>query len=201
MVENSKILDPTTLEILSAAASLFDRYGTRKTTMDDIAKEVGKGKSSLYYYFKNKEAVFESVLRRELAQFQSDIIRDLEAEVTQTDKIRVLISSIFEQAIHYPNLLRSFKGLIEGKSGRTANTVKEGAIAWELQQLNLLLEAGVSNGEFRAMGAEEVAINSQAISVAITGMKMILLGAPQEEIAISIRNLLNLLFNGIGKSK
>ena len=44
--------------IISAATGLFSRFGLEKTTMEDIAKAARKGKSTLYYYFKNKEAVF-----------------------------------------------------------------------------------------------------------------------------------------------
>ena len=48
-------------QIIEAAGVIFERYGFKKTTMDDIAYAAGKGKSSLYYYFKNKEQVFEAV--------------------------------------------------------------------------------------------------------------------------------------------
>ena len=37
--------------ILNAAQRMFGQYGLTKTTMTDIAKEVGMGKASLYYYF------------------------------------------------------------------------------------------------------------------------------------------------------
>ena len=41
-------------EVIEAAKVLFQRYGLKKTTMEDIAKFVGKGKSTLYYYFPSK---------------------------------------------------------------------------------------------------------------------------------------------------
>lgn len=34
---------------LQAAEKLFQRWGINKTTMEDIAREAGKGKSTLYY--------------------------------------------------------------------------------------------------------------------------------------------------------
>jgi AcrR family transcriptional regulator len=45
-------------EILRAARELFQTYGLTKTTMEDIAEAAGKEKSTLCYYFKNKEEVF-----------------------------------------------------------------------------------------------------------------------------------------------
>ena len=38
-------------QIVSTAAQIFSRFGFKKTTMDDIAKGMRKGKSSIYYYF------------------------------------------------------------------------------------------------------------------------------------------------------
>lgn len=45
-------------QILEAAKGLFNRLGYAKTSVDDIAGSLGMKKSSLYYYFKNKEDVF-----------------------------------------------------------------------------------------------------------------------------------------------
>ena len=36
--------------ILNAAQRMFGQYGLTKTTMTEIATEVGMGKASLYYY-------------------------------------------------------------------------------------------------------------------------------------------------------
>lgn len=43
--------------ILQAAATLFERYGYKKTTIDDIAQEAGIGKGTVYLRFDSKEAI------------------------------------------------------------------------------------------------------------------------------------------------
>ena len=53
-------LDQVRDEILRAAMELFTKYGIDKTTMENIAEAAGKGKSTLYYYFKTKEDVFSA---------------------------------------------------------------------------------------------------------------------------------------------
>lgn len=50
--------------ITNAAEKLFFSRGYENVTMDDIAKEVGLTKKSLYLYFKNKEALFFTVVLR-----------------------------------------------------------------------------------------------------------------------------------------
>lgn len=47
--------------ILAAATTLFRRYGYRRTSMEDIAKETGVSRPSLYSHFKNKDEVFRSL--------------------------------------------------------------------------------------------------------------------------------------------
>src|ERR1700681_2045142 len=49
-------------EIIGGARALFEKFGLKKTTMEDIAKEIGKGKSSLYYYFPSKYEIFAAVV-------------------------------------------------------------------------------------------------------------------------------------------
>ena len=51
--------------IIEVAASIFSRFGYKKTTMEDIASAINMGKSSLYYYFKSKEEIFEAVVVHE----------------------------------------------------------------------------------------------------------------------------------------
>ena len=51
--------------ILEAASEVFARYGYAKATLDDVGKEVGLNKASLYYYFPNKESLFAEVLQAE----------------------------------------------------------------------------------------------------------------------------------------
>jgi len=52
-------------QIIEAAKGLFNRLGYAKTSVDDIASSLGMKKSSLYYYFKNKEDIF-------MCSFKSD---------------------------------------------------------------------------------------------------------------------------------
>ncbi|MDE0756832.1 MAG: TetR/AcrR family transcriptional regulator [Pseudomonadales bacterium] len=47
--------------ILDAAAQVFEQYGYRKTSMEDIAAMLGISRASLYSYFENKAAVFRQV--------------------------------------------------------------------------------------------------------------------------------------------
>src|SRR3954469_14062839 len=50
--------------ILDATDRLLARYGFRKMTIDDLAKEVGIGKGSVYLHFPSKEEIALSHIDR-----------------------------------------------------------------------------------------------------------------------------------------
>ncbi|RYE34675.1 MAG: TetR/AcrR family transcriptional regulator [Hyphomicrobiales bacterium] len=49
-------------QIADAALRLFARYGYKRSSMDDIAKEAGLAKATLYLHFKGKDDVFRAML-------------------------------------------------------------------------------------------------------------------------------------------
>ena len=53
-------------EILAAADRLLARYGYRRMTVDDIAREADIGKGTIYLHFPSKEAVILSVINRHI---------------------------------------------------------------------------------------------------------------------------------------
>src|ERR1035438_1244916 len=51
--------------ILTAAKELFWKYGIKSITMDDIGKELGMSKKTIYTYFKDKDAVVLEISKNE----------------------------------------------------------------------------------------------------------------------------------------
>jgi len=59
--------------ILDAASTLILRYGYHKTTIDDIARQAGVGKGTLYLHWKTREALFAALIIREKVAMAEDI--------------------------------------------------------------------------------------------------------------------------------
>jgi TetR/AcrR family transcriptional regulator len=57
--------------ILQAAVRLFARKGYEATSTREIVEAAGVTKPMIYYYFKNKEGLYEAVLTRFLSQFSA----------------------------------------------------------------------------------------------------------------------------------
>ena len=73
--------------ILKTARELLAKNGFAKTTLDDIANAIGMKKSSLYYYYTNKDALIEDVMNRERENFCLLINDTLNSNETTIDKI------------------------------------------------------------------------------------------------------------------
>jgi len=161
-------------EILRAAMGLFRTYGLDKTTMEDIAEAAGKGKSTLYYYFKTKEDVFYAVASKERESAFREIEKAVNACKNASERMRVLFSIrrkiISTKAKLYPLIFKETTKHLEffGKMRRENNME-------EINLLTRILEEGVTSGEFGAIKKDDCgAIAVTAIS-ALHGMDLELL--------------------------
>nr|WP_315035486.1 TetR/AcrR family transcriptional regulator [uncultured Chryseobacterium sp.] len=80
--------DQLSQQILETASGLYLKYGLKKVTMDDISKALGKSRTSIYYYYKNREEVFQAVLDNLIKEVISEIDSHMRKEDTFEGKIR-----------------------------------------------------------------------------------------------------------------
>lgn len=52
-------------QLIDKAAELFARRGYARTTINDIAEELGLKRSSLYHYFRNKEEILDALIEEQ----------------------------------------------------------------------------------------------------------------------------------------
>lgn len=72
-------------KIIQAAIKIFSKKGFHKSTMDEIAKEVGVSKATLYTYFKSKEEIL-----KEIWKLNNQNILDLKKAFKEYDCSEVL---------------------------------------------------------------------------------------------------------------
>ena len=66
--------------ILDVAAKLLVRQGYRKTTIEDVAREAGVGKGTIYLHWKDKNALFRAVILRAQQQMGVEVMRRIAAD-------------------------------------------------------------------------------------------------------------------------
>ena len=78
--------------ILEEALKLIDKVGFKDTKMEDIAKNVGFSKASLYSYFRDKEEIAMHIFGKHLLKLYNQI-RDLpEKNISAVEKLSVMRS-------------------------------------------------------------------------------------------------------------
>ncbi len=102
----------TRQKLVDVARQLFAKNGLENTTMNDIAVASGRGRRTLYTYFKSKEEVYYAVIESELERL-SDKMDEVAAKDTRPqDKVIELIythlNMIKETVVRNGNLRAEF---------------------------------------------------------------------------------------------
>ena len=81
----------TKQKILDISLQLFMQLGFENTYMDDIAKKAGVTKPAIYYYFKDKQTLFEATA----AQFLDQMAQMMSPEDEEVPPLENLLGFIF----------------------------------------------------------------------------------------------------------
>ena len=66
--------------ILDAAGELMLRWGYNKTTIDDIARQAGVAKGTIYLHWKTREDLFTALMKREYIRLAEDLQRRIASD-------------------------------------------------------------------------------------------------------------------------
>jgi len=78
--------------ILTAALEAFRQRGYHATTLDDIAGRVGVGKTALYHYFPDKEAILFACHRQALTHLARHLATARERHARAADRLRDVVT-------------------------------------------------------------------------------------------------------------
>ncbi len=95
----------TSDRILDAAEDIFAEKGYSATSLGDVADRVGIRSPSLYNHFKNKEALYEAVLERLLADFSAPLA-ELDSGPVTNERVFQWLETIVRLHHANPNLAR-----------------------------------------------------------------------------------------------
>ncbi|MBQ5971065.1 MAG: TetR/AcrR family transcriptional regulator [Prevotella sp.] len=98
--------------MVDVARQLFAQKGFENTTMNDIALASGRGRRTLYTYFKNKEEVYYAVIEGELERLSDKMDEVAARKIRPQEKVIELIythlSMIKETVMRNGNLRAAF---------------------------------------------------------------------------------------------
>ena len=87
--------------ILERLLSLFMRYGIRSITMDDIARELGVSKKTLYHDYKDKNDLINRVIDYDMGQSRSLLEELVRSDIDAIHEIILVNKSIHQVRSRY----------------------------------------------------------------------------------------------------
>ena len=102
MAKHKRDAEATKARILASAIALFSKNGFDATTGDDIAKESGVNKALIYYYFKNKAGLYETVMSTLFDSIYTEVTKAEKCCNSTTAELRAFIETYAKYAQKYP---------------------------------------------------------------------------------------------------
>ena len=179
-------------EILAAARTVFARKGFAGGIVDEIAKEAGLAKGTVYLYFRSKRELFKAVLEHDMEALKADTLQRIDAATGLDGKIRAFALARLEHADANGELFR-----IMDTSGHSFTRKQYNALLKEpALRLTAEIEAAQGRGEIRSLPAEKVAWTIVDLTRGSVQRRLIgeTGGTPAEEADF----LLDLIWAGLG---
>lgn len=189
-------IDDTKDIILHVAGKIFEKHGFYKTTIDGIARAAHKAKGSIYYYFKNKEELFQGVVEKEFQTLRSELIKAIDDGKNAKEKLTNYIIARMKTISD----LSSFNEIVK------ADYLDHLDFIWEIRKkydyeevvlIKSILTRGINNKEF---GLDNVELTSPAILTALKGLEFpFFIEDEYNNLEIRLKELVRLLIMGLEK--
>jgi len=181
-------------KVIVTAGTIFSRYGFRKTTMEEIARALKMGKSSIYYYFESKEEIFEAVVLHEANILRNQLTTAIKSVESPVDKMR---NYVFVRMKSFEKLSNYYNAVFDKNLDHFdfVENIRSRYDREELAILRLILYHGARRKVFNVKNSEYTAL---AIQTTLKGLEVPLFWQKKEvNIEDRLNGILDVLFHGI----
>lgn len=191
-------------QILQAAQQLFQAHGLQKVTMDDVAKAIGKGRSSLYYYYKNKEEILDAVMDNEIRENLEEVARAVAQRSSAEQKINVFyltrLQLLEKRRALYSALDVGMDANEMSNFNKAKHAIHKRVVERENKMLGQILDHGIETGELRSIDAKD---RDDLIFVLLSGLhglkREMVLDNDFSRIEAAVNALSRLVIHGLKK--
>ncbi|MFN8036420.1 MAG: TetR/AcrR family transcriptional regulator [Acidimicrobiia bacterium] len=141
---------PTTApeRMLEAAQLCFSRFGFQKTSMEDIAREAGVSRGSIYRHFPDKEALYRAVAADQARHYLGELRRRTARLPSLTDQL-VEAAQLTVTFLQDNPLNAAMQRTDPDAFVRLLTTGSRDLVAMGVEAVIPLIEAAVERGEVR----------------------------------------------------
>lgn len=183
--ERQRDADRSQSTILAAARDEFAEYGLGGARMDRIAERAGLNKRLIYYYFDDKEALFQAVLEQAYRHIREEERKLNLLDVAPPEALRRLVEFTWDYYLAHPEFLT----LLNSANLHRARHLQGSKRAREMnspliEMLAEILERGRKEGSFRG------GVDPLQLYVSIAGLSYFYLSSNHTLSAIFGRDLM-----------
>jgi len=182
-------------EILEAAEKMFLKYGLRKCTMHDIAKECGMRKSALYYYFDNRDEIFMTMIHNRFEKMSVEMKSAIEKASSTKDKLIAFMKKKWQIVHEY----KPFMDLFDEKYMKLEDIVDEQdkMFSFDSECVEHIIREGIKNEEINVESVEPLV--PMILGVTYGSIYAIVKMGAEWDYDKKIKEALKMIYKGIGK--
>jgi len=138
--------------ILKAAVGEFAEHGVAGARTDAIARAAHVNKALLYYYFRDKDALYEAVLDQVFSGLRARVVPILESKLPPREKMIEYLGTYFDYIAanpRFPRVVQAEWTRSPGKQSARMEHIAREYFRPIYQKLSEVLKAGMETGEFR----------------------------------------------------
>ena len=161
-------ISKTRQKLIDVARELFATKGIEATTMNDIATQSGRGRRTLYTYFRNKDEIYGAVVERELEYISREMDKVVQAKIAPEKKI---VQVVYKHLSLIADIVRR-NGNINAEFFRDINKVERTRRKFDLEEIfaiRSILKQGIEEGTFQV---DNLNLTADIIHFAIKGMEV-----------------------------
>lgn len=150
-----KVNSDRRLEILRSSARLFSQQSVARTTVREIAEDVGINSGTLYYYFRSKDEIASEIL----IQFLTDLTASYQAIAGDTARAELhqIIEVSLTVAARHPYATEIYQNEFESLPSLPRYADIKALVGASHQSWSGVIDRGVQRGELRTDFASNVA--------------------------------------------
>ena len=168
--------------------------------MGDIARSLGKAKSSLYYYYQSKEDIFEAVLNAEMDELLNQIHESIRGASSSKEKLIIYCRCRLNKLSQLCNLSDALKSEI-AELHCVIEELKSKFDTTHVELVKKILEEGVINGEFKKVNLDNIELVAYLMVSSFRGLAVPLMVSQNRypRLDLQIDSIVDIMVEGIGR--
>lgn len=186
--------DITRENIISAASIAFSKFGFKKTTLDDIASFTNVSKTGIYYYFKNKEEVFNEVIKKEAEKLQTLLIEAVKQESKPIDKLFAYVNA----RMLYMENISNYYSALKSDLMEQLNTINQSRAEFDKIEISILINIFNEGNKRKDFFIENVEDTAKLLMLTLKSLEIPFFGVENApDYKVFLERLTTLLLYGI----